>query len=127
VQIPKSLSGVCKVVERDKNGRYPASIQLGSLENPTGEKVKRITREEVRSLRTQEMQKVGVKFEFKQIVMRWWKDLLAFFSFNPKTKRLPQNCALYGHTVIRTPGGFEPRCRFCNVAIVDAEQLRSKV
>lgn len=115
------------MVDRDKNGKYPASIQLGSLENPTGEKVKRITREEVRSLRTQELQKIGVKFELNQIVARAWRDLLAFFSYKPKSKRTSQNCDLYGHTVIRTPGGFDPRCRFCNTPIVDADQLRSKV
>lgn len=114
-------------VGKDRNGKYPASIQLGSLENPNGEKVKRITREQVRSLRTQEMQKVGAKFELKQTAVRWWKELLAFFSYKPKDKRMPQNCALYGHTVIRTPGGYEPRCRFCDTVIVDADQLRSKV
>ncbi len=114
-------------VERDRNGKYPASIQLGSLENPNGEKVKRITREQVRSMRTQEMQKVGTKFEFKQIAVRWWKELVAFFSYKPKDKRLPQNCNIYGHTVIRTPGGFEPRCRFCDAVIDDVDQLRSKV
>ena len=115
------------MVERDRNGKYPASIQLGSLENPTGEKVQRITREQVRSMRTQEMQKVGTKFELKQIAVRWWKELVAFFSYKPKDKRLPQNCAIYGHTVVRTPGGFEPRCRFCDVVIEDVDQLRSKV
>ncbi|HNB24830.1 MAG TPA: hypothetical protein PKZ32_20585, partial [Candidatus Melainabacteria bacterium] len=61
------------MVERDRNGKYPASIELGSLENPTGEKVKRITREQVRSMRTQEMQKVGTNFELKQVAVRWWK------------------------------------------------------
>ncbi len=115
------------MVERDKNGKYPASIQLGSLENPNGEKVKRITREQVRSLRTQEMQKVGSKFTLKQTAVRWWKELLAFFAYKPKDKRSAQNCALYGHTVIRTPGGYEPRCRFCDAVIVDTDQLRSKV
>jgi len=109
------------------HGKYPASIELGSLENPTGEKVQRITREQVRSMRTQEMQKVGAKFELKQVLVRWWKELIAYFSYKPKDRRLPQNCNIYGHTVVRTAGGFEPRCRFCDVVIEDVDQLRSKV
>lgn len=116
------------MVDRDKNGRYPASIQLGSLENPNGEKVKRITREQVRSMRTQEMEKIGgANIEFKQTAVRWWKELIAFFSIAKKDARKTQDCSVYGHTVIRVPGSYEPRCRFCNVVIEDADQLRSKV
>lgn len=115
------------MVERDRNGKYPASIQLGSLENPTGEKVKRITREQVRTMRTQEIQKVKTHFTIAQVAVRWWKELLAYFSYKPKDKRSPQNCKLYGHTVARTPGGFEPRCRFCDAVIEDVDMLRSKV
>lgn len=104
--------------------QYP---ELGSLENPTGKRVKRITVQELRTLKSQEQLKQGFSFTLNQIVARGWKDLIAFFSYKPRSKRGAQNCELYGHSVIRTPGGFEPRCRFCDTVIVDTDQLRAKI
>ncbi len=88
----------------------------------TGEQIKRITREEVITLRAVDAGKPGGGFMIKtlSVCVREIKD---FFT-SPRGAKKDRFCKHYGHIILGAWQSCYPNCGDCGVKITSPDQLR---